>query len=214
MPSRRLQIDLTLPFWERGQHLQTSLTGGSLGIQGPSGSGKTSILRCLAGFPSLAEGRVIHDGNSWFDSLRKVYLPPERRSVGFVPQDNLLFPHLTVAEHLKCGKGAREDLIDRWRDILQLGAVWDRSIGSLSGGEKKRVAIGRVAVSPARVLLFDEPFAGVDWDHREHLMVAFRELMADRDLITVIVSHDPRELEILCDEVMKFPLEAGGMVDA
>ncbi len=208
MNSNGLQLDLHLPFWKDGRRLQAKLQGKSLGIQGPSGSGKTSILRCVAGFPSLAEGAVSHEGTRWLDSAKGVCVAPEQRNVGLVPQDNLLFPHLTVAEHLCFGRNADKSLISRWRDILQLESIWDRPVTNLSGGEKKRVAIGRVAVQPVSVLLFDEPFAGVDWDHREQLIAAFQELMADQRLATIIVSHDPRELEILCDEVIKLPLEA------
>ena len=134
---------------------------------GRSGAGKTSIVKALAGLVDPVEGHLAVDGTTLFDSARGVNLPPERRRIGYVFQDALLFPHLTVRGNLEYGERltpAAERYVDRRQvtDLLGLASLEDRRTANLSGGERQRVAIGRALLASPRLLLMDEPLASLD----------------------------------------------------
>ncbi|HID50114.1 MAG TPA: ATP-binding cassette domain-containing protein, partial [Chromatiales bacterium] len=143
-----LDVELTIP------------ARGVTALFGPSGSGKTTLLRALAGLEPCRDGYLNVNGMLWQDATR--FVPPHRRSVGYVFQEASLFPHLSVRGNLEYGlqrvpKDARRLSLDRTIDLLGIGPLLGRRAAELSGGERQRVAIARaLAVSP-RLLLLDEP---------------------------------------------------------
>ncbi|MBN1421737.1 MAG: ABC transporter ATP-binding protein [Planctomycetes bacterium] len=137
--------------------------GEHLFILGPSGSGKTTILRLIAGLDSPSQGRILIDGR---DVAAR---PPRERDVAMVFQDGALFPHLRVADNLAFGLRARgmaraaiRQRVEGVARALGIAGLLDRRPGELSGGERRRVAIGRALVRTPSLILLDEPFASLD----------------------------------------------------
>jgi molybdate transport system ATP-binding protein len=180
-----------------------------LGIFGPSGSGKTSLLEVVAGLERGATGRVGIGGKLWLDSARGVFMRPEARRVGYVPQDALLFPHLDVKENLLAGaRRARrlsrpvEEMLRSVSATLGLEPLWSRDVSNLSGGERQRVALGRALCSAPELLLLDEPLSALDMPLRRRLLGFIRRVREDFDIPMLVVSHDPTEVQALCDSVV------------
>src|SRR6185369_11246028 len=180
--------------------LDLEVPAGSLtAILGPSGSGKTTLLRLLAGFEradtgTIGIGGVLVDGPG-------TYLPPERRRIGYVPQEGSLFPHLTVAGNVGFGLAARKHgagqrrggKVDRLLETVGLGGFGRRYPHQLSGGQQQRVALARaLAIEPAVVLL-DEPFASLDAHLRASVRADVQEIFRRAGTTAVLVTHDQDE---------------------
>ena len=168
-------------------------------ILGPSGSGKSTLLRALAGLEPSAEGRVSFGDEVWLDSDSGVNMPAWERRVGWVPQDALLFPHLSLRENLAyAGTGQPE--VERMAESLFLSDLLDRRPRFLSGGERQRVALGRALLSAPRVLLLDEPFSALDRPLRSEIAAMVRAFASETGTPIVLVSHDEHDAELLADE--------------
>jgi molybdate transport system ATP-binding protein len=179
------------------------------GIFGASGVGKTSLLKSLAGLKRRARGEIRLGDEIWLDSTRRIYVPPERRGVGYVPQDGLLFPHLNVRRNLLAGADrARraglgvDEIFRNVCELLELGDFLERPVGTLSGGERQRVALGRAICSGPRLLLLDEPLASLDLPLRRKVLPFLRRVRDELEVPMLLVSHDPVEIQALCDEVI------------
>lgn len=174
---------------------------------GASGAGKTTILRCLAGWDAPDAGRIEFGGEVWCDvSLRK-FLQPQHRRVGFVPQDYLLFPHLTVAANVAFGlpksRGAeRQATLDKTLHWLGLANLTARLPHELSGGQQQRVALARAVACAPRLLLLDEPLAALDAPSRQRLRGELRRWLQELRLPTVVVTHDRTEALALGDRIV------------
>ena len=187
---------------------------GTLVLAGGSGAGKTSVLRLLAGLDPLQEGHVRVNGVSWADPVRGVCLPASQRSVGWVPQEGALFPHLSVMENVEFGRRSSVDGPRSTTDDLlhRCGAshLTDRRVTTLSGGERQRVALARaLAVEPA-LLLLDEPLSALDPDSRMALRVTLASIIAQREGMTLLVTHSPLEALALGGRIAV--MEAGTIV--
>ena len=187
----------------------------SLGLFGPSGAGKTTLLEILAGTRRGALGVVRVGGRTWLDAAAGVALPPEARGVGYVPQDLLLFPHRDVLGNLQAGSrraaaSARAIDVARVVEVLELGGLERRPVASLSGGERRRVALGRALCSGPELLLLDEPLAGLDAALRDRVAEYLLRVRRAFGLPTLFVSHDVAETRLLSREVAV--LSAGRVV--
>ena len=173
--------------------------GRFVALMGPSGSGKSTLLRALAGLEPRAEGRVNLGDEIWLDSDSGVNMPTWERRVGWVPQDTLLFPHLSLRENLAyAGSGPAE--VEKMAESLFLSDLLDRRPRFLSGGERQRVALGRALLSAPRVLLLDEPFSALDRPLRSEVAAMVRAFARDNGTPIVLVSHDEHDAELLADE--------------
>jgi iron(III) transport system ATP-binding protein len=176
--------------------------GSLTAILGPSGSGKTTLLRLLAGF-ERADAGSITIGDTVVDS-GTVHVPPERRRIGYVPQEGSLFPHLTVAANIGFGLHARERRGGKPEALLEaagLDGLGKRYPHQLSGGQQQRVALARaLAIEPAVVLL-DEPFASLDAHLRASVRADVQQIFRDCGTTAVLVTHDQDEALSVADRV-------------
>jgi molybdate transport system permease protein len=167
-----------------------------LAIIGPSGSGKSLALRLIAGLESNASSSVTL-GTTPLNTL-----PPERRQIGYMPQDYGLFPHMTVAQQLAFPVDADPASARYWLDHLGLAQLVARLPHQLSFGQRQRVALARALTRHSELLLFDEPFAALDTPRRRRLQQSLRALQREIAAVTIIVTHDPDEAALLADEVL------------
>jgi molybdate transport system ATP-binding protein len=184
-------------------------------LSGPSGSGKTSILSILAGLRQPDRGSIRLDSTVLFDSATGVNLPPEARRIGYVFQDFLLFPHLSVRRNLLYGwrrrpADARPPSLERVVEVLELGDVLERLPHTLSGGQRQRVALGRALLRGPRLLLLDEPLASVDEALRQRVLGYVEQVLREWDIPTLYVTHNAAEAERLAQQVVR--LEAGRVI--
>jgi len=176
--------------------------GSLTAILGPSGSGKTTLLRLMAGF-ERADAGTITIGDTLVDAPA-VYVAPERRRIGYVPQEGSLFPHLTVEANVGFGLAARERRGGKAVSMLEavgLGGLGRRYPHQLSGGQQQRVALARaLAIEPAVVLL-DEPFASLDAHLRASVRADVQEIFRRAGTTAVLVTHDQDEALSTADRV-------------
>ncbi|GAA3842710.1 ABC transporter ATP-binding protein [Sphaerisporangium flaviroseum] len=195
----RLDIDLTVA------------PGQVVALLGPNGAGKTTALRALAGLTGLSGGHITLDGTPLHT------LAAERRPIGMVFQDYLLFPHLSALENVAFGprcRGASKS------DARRRAAAWLQRVGmadfararprQLSGGQAQRVALARALAAEPRLLLLDEPLAALDARTRLDVRAELRRHLADFGGATVLVTHDPLEAMVLADHLVV--IENGAIV--
>ena len=178
-----------------------------VGVFGRSGAGKSALVNALAGVAHPRRGHIVVNGETLFDSERGIDLPPEQRRLGYVFQDALLFPHLSVESNLLYGyrrAPARARPIDPRHIVALLGldALLRRFPGKLSGGERQRVAIGRALLAQPRLLLMDEPLASLDVTRRDEVLRYVELLRDDLHIPIVYVSHSVAEITRLADTVV------------
>ena len=198
LPLDRFELNIDL-------HTEKHVTG----IFGVSGAGKTSLLETICGVRRQARGIIALGAETWLDSDRGVWVKPSQRHIGYVPQDGLLFPHKNVRHNLLAGKKrglqrghAVQQTFETVVHILELGPLLERTVHALSGGERQRVALGRALCSGPRLLLLDEPFASLDLALRRKLLPFLRRVRAEFQTPMLFVSHDPLEVQALCDDLI------------
>jgi molybdate transport system ATP-binding protein len=178
-----------------------------LALFGASGVGKTSILNMVAGLLRPERGHIAIAGETLFDDVRRIDVPPERRRVGYIFQDNRLFPHKRVRANLLYGHRLAETA-NRWIDLddvtrfLGIGHLLDRWPQTLSGGEAQRVAIGRALLAGPRLLLMDEPLSSLDAPRRGEIMTVIARIRDELRIPILYVSHEQNEIARLADEVV------------
>lgn len=181
---------------------------GVTAIAGPSGGGKTTLLRALAGL-ERCEAADIRFGNTVWNGPG-VHVPPEARRIGFVFQRAALFPHLSVADNVSYGARRRDvRSFDAIVDALDLGRLMPRAVSGLSGGEARRVALGRALASDPAILFLDEPLAGLDRARQDELLPYIGRAVAEAKVPAIIVTHSQHEITTLADRVLG--LEEGGL---
>ena len=178
--------------------------GGVDAVLGASGSGKSTLLLAIAGLLPLRSGEIAV-GDRVLSTARRT-VPPERRGVGWVPQDASLFPHLSVAQNIAFGlpRGARDPRGARVREMLELvelSELGDRSPGELSGGQAQRVALARALAPAPSIVLLDEPFSALDATLRVGLRREIGRILRDAGATALLVTHDQEEAFALADRV-------------
>jgi len=172
----------------------------AIALVGPSGSGKTSVLEAIAGLRTPARGRIVVAGHLLFDAAVPANVPARARHIGYVPQDLLLFPHMTVRQNVTYGahrKGAADPAAII--ALLELGTLMERRVSSLSGGERQRVALARALHSGPDVLLLDEPLAAVDLARRRRIVDALLRIRDELGVPLPYVTHSPEEAVAIAD---------------
>ena len=185
--------------------LRLSIDPGSfVTLYGPSGAGKTSTLRILAGLLQPDSGSLQINGKYWYDSLKNIHLPPQKRKVGFVFQDYALFPHMTVRQNLEYAASAKtkSQLVEELIELMELDSLSERKPTALSGGQQQRVALARALAQKPEILLLDEPLAALDYRIRLKLQDYLLKIHRDYNLTTFLVSHDISEINKLSDLVL------------
>lgn len=173
----------------------TVSTGQITTLMGPSGSGKSSLLAYLCGTlsPELSGAGAV-----WLDGKDVTQLPPERRHIGILFQDDLLFPHLSVGANLAFGLKPgphRRARIEAALAEAELPGLAHRDPASLSGGQRARISLMRCLLSEPRALLLDEPFSRLDTDLRQRFRRFVFDHAADRKLPVLLVTHDASDAE-------------------
>ncbi len=198
----RLQAQFDLP------------TPGVVALFGRSGCGKSTLVDLLAGLIQADAGRIVLDGAVLLDTERRVDVAPERRRMGYVFQDARLFPHLRVAGNLRYAlrraAGPEYVSLEAVVELLALAPLMQRRVHLLSGGERQRVAIGRALLSQPRLLLLDEPLAGLDAARRGEVLPYLEALRDQLSIPMVYVTHDFDEVLRLATHIVL--MEAGTVV--
>ena len=207
---------IELPLAHFTLRINTTLEGQMLGIVGPSGAGKTSLLDLIAGLRQPVSARIVLDGTVLTDRAAGHFFPPQKRGLGYVPQEGLLFPHLSVERNIRYGMwGKPEDgllTLEHVVDVLEISQLLSRNIQDLSGGEKQRVAIARALLSQPRLLLLDEPLRGLDDALREKSLLLLARVRDEFRIPCLYVSHRRDEIQSLCEAV--FTLEKGSLISS
>ncbi len=181
---------------------------GLTALFGPSGVGKTSVLNMIAGLSRPDRGHVRVGGETLFDAAARIDVPPHRRRAGYVFQEARLFPHRRVRANLLYGHDLAAPA-DRWMTpdeaiaFLGIGHLLDRWPRTLSGGEARRVAIGRALLSGPRFLLMDEPLSSLDAARREEILGVIERIRDELRLPILYVTHESAEVERLATTVVR-----------
>ena len=183
-------IDLTVP------------EGSLAAILGPSGSGKTTLLRVLAGFERADRGTIALGDQVVDDGHR--FVPPERRGIGYVPQEGALFPHLTVLKNVAFGVPRRERAarkLDELLEMVGLSGLGDRYPHQLSGGQQQRVALARALAIRPGIVLLDEPFSSLDAGLRSSVRADVQRVLREHGTTALLVTHDQDEALSMAEQV-------------
>jgi molybdate transport system ATP-binding protein len=203
-----IEIDVQLQLDRFTLKLTYKSQAGAIAVLGPSGSGKTSLLEVIAGLRHTSAGRIVVDGEVLADGACKFSMKPERRRIGYVPQDSVLFPHLDVRGNVRFGltrlnlqspEGERR--FQEAVEILEIGPLLSRLPYSLSGGERQRVALARALATGPRLLLLDEPLAALDTGFKERILPYLLRVRAMRTRM-IYVTHNVGEAVALTDEAI------------
>lgn len=188
---------------------------GVTAIFGPSGAGKTTLLKMIAGTQRPTHGRIMIGNITWFDSERRINLPPEQRRIGYVFQDARLFPYMSVLRNLTyarwAGRRSAQRDLDEVIEMLGIRHLLNRRPDTLSGGERQRVAIGRALLSDPSLLLLDEPLSSLDHARRQEILPFIERLRDESGLPILYVSHEVDEVARLADKLV---LLKNGVIEA
>jgi molybdate transport system ATP-binding protein len=213
-----IHVEIRVPLDTFDLDLSVDLREPVTALFGPSGAGKTTLLESMAGLRLPAEGEIRIGEEVVFSSAKKICLSPEKRRFGYVPQDALLFPHLTVRRNIRYGmreqrspgrtSGERMETVVA---ALEIEHLLDRYPQGLSGGERQRVALARALVAEPRLLLLDEPVASLDVGLKDRIFPYLRRIRDLHRIPTLVVSHDVFDVVTLSQEVVV--LEKGNVVE-
>ena len=179
---------------ERGTFVvkaQGTLQEGITTLMGPSGSGKSTFLKALCGLLTPKEGRITAKNEVWFEKVRGV--PTQERHIGYMPQGNIVFPHMTVEENIRYSKQGSPELFDHIVERLRLTPHLKKKAKGLSGGEQQRVALGRALYSKPVLLILDEPLTALDVNLRAQLQQDLVAIISEWAIPCLWVTHSEEE---------------------
>jgi molybdate transport system ATP-binding protein len=197
-----IEIRVDVPLAGSELRVEARLPAAVTAVMGPSGAGKTSLLEAIAGLRRRARGRIACGDAVFLDTERGVAVAPERRRVGYVPQDAGLFPHLTAHDNVRFGAREDEGRVETAIDTLDLRPFLARHPASLSGGEKQRVALARALATSPRILLLDEPLAALDVELKERVLPYLVRIRDEWKVPMLYVTHNVGEALALAGDVL------------
>lgn len=177
-----------------------------IGILGASGCGKSLTLKSIAGIERPETGKIESAGKVFFDSAKKIWMPPQERNVGYLFQNYALFPTITVEKNigiaLRCGKKEKEKKVRDMIDRFSLQGLEKKLPGQLSGGQQQRTALARIMIYEPDMILLDEPFSALDSYLKEQTQRECLELLQDYLGTVILVSHSRDEIYRFSEEVL------------
>lgn len=174
-------------------------------LLGASGCGKTTILRAVAGFEPIYGGKIFLDNQLIAEKNRMV--PPEQRHIGMMFQDYALFPHLTTEQNIAFGlnhlnKSQAKQITSEMLELIGLSHYAKAYPHELSGGQQQRIALARAIAPAPKLLLLDEPFSNLDVDTREKLATEVRDILKEKQLSAILVTHNRAEADVFADHIV------------
>ena len=200
--------NIRVPLTDFVLEADVEITGRVTALLGPSGAGKTTLLDLLAGLRDAESAFIQLEDRVLTDTAQKIFVPPRERGLGYVPQDLALFPHLSVRQNLLYGHqpGANANPLftfDHVVAVMEVEPLLARGVTTISGGEKQRVALARALLSSPKLLLLDEPLASLDAELKARILPYLRRVRDEFQLPMIYVSHEPEEVRVLCDDVLR-----------
>jgi iron(III) transport system ATP-binding protein len=175
--------------------------GSILAVLGSSGSGKSTLLRIISGLEERGKGDIFIAGKSV--QGKDIFMPVEKRTVGFVFQDYALFPFMTVEKNIYFGMEKKDpERLDEMIRLTHLEGLEKRYPHQLSGGQQQRVALARTLASDPKILLMDEPFSNLDTELVDGMRKEIKEIIRNKKITTVIVTHNKEDADYLADETV------------
>jgi molybdate transport system ATP-binding protein len=195
-----LKVKKSLHYFDMDLSLSCA-DGRMLVLIGPSGGGKTTLVRMLAGLSAPDEGRIVFDGETWFDSSRRINVTPQKRRIGYVFQEYTLFPHLNLYDNAAFAAVDKKEVAGLL-ELFGIGHLRGRKPHLVSGGERQRCALCQALARRPRMLLLDEPFSALDVVTRRGFREELKALKKELDFPILYVTHDIGEALFLADEIL------------
>ena len=208
---QNISLDLDNKEILKGLNLQVD-KGEFIAITGASGAGKTSLLRIICGLESPKEGEILLDNMIIFN--KAISVPTEKRNIGLVIQEKVLFPHLTARKNIEFGlskNSSNESHVDEILHHLNITKLANKFPHELSGGESQRVALARSIVMKPKLLLLDEPFTGLDTELKSNIYPEIQSILKNNMITSLMVTHDLNEVKALSDKC--FNLDSGKLIE-
>ena len=186
--------------------------GNFVAITGASGSGKTSLLRVICGLESPNDGEIILGDVPLFN--KEICVPTEKRNIGLVVQEKVLFPHLNTRKNIEFGISSKTDKQNRSNKIMEklnIQQLAEKYPHELSGGESQRVALARSIVMKPKLLMLDEPFTGLDKELKIKIYPEIKSILQESKITSLMVTHNLNEVKALADKC--FNLESGKLTE-
>ena len=179
--------------------VQGQLDQGITVLTGSSGSGKSTLIKALAGLVTVESGFIRCKDQDWVRVDKRLFIRPQDRQVGYMPQGNMVFPHMTVEANIIYSKRGDQVLLDDLLLSLGIEKYRKQRVSSLSGGEQQRVALARALYSKPKLLLLDEPLSNLDWDLKLKLQTDLQTIIKKWGIPCLWVTHDPEEAARVAD---------------
>ena len=208
---QNISLDLDNKEILKGLNLQVD-KGEFIAITGASGAGKTSLLRIICGLESPKEGEILLDNMIIFN--KGISVPTEKRNIGLVIQEKVLFPHLTARKNIEFGLSKNSpngSYVDEILHHLNITKLANKFPHELSGGESQRVALARSIVMKPKLLLLDEPFTGLDTELKSNIYPEIQSILKNNMITSLMVTHDLNEVKALSDKC--FNLDSGKLIE-
>lgn len=176
-----------------------TLPSGITVLTGPSGSGKTTFIKSIAGLVKPDEGTIYYNDTAWFDGMHRIWVPVQKRQVGYMPQGNIVFPHMTVEHNITYSNRGTKETCEVLLKRLDLEVYRHTKAGCLSGGEQQRVALGRALYSKPTVLLLDEPLSALDWNLYHQVRDELVGIIREWQVPCLWVTHNINDVDTVAD---------------